>query len=180
MNIIKKISVLVLLFGLIFSNYLIFFYAPTEKVMGAVQKIFYWHVSSAIACYLSFAIVFISGVYYLANKGQKSFYLLKSAGEVGFVFCTIVLATGMIWGKAAWGTWFNWEPRLVTFLLLWLVFLSFNILKYFGDNENLGNHLSILGIVGAITVPIMVFSIKLLPQIAQLHPEVIELSLIHI
>ncbi len=159
---------------IVVANYLIFMVVPNERTMGAVQRILYFHVGSAIACYLAFALVFISSVLYLVKKNHFFDALNVSAGEVGFLFCSIVLATGMIWGKASWGTWFQMEPRLITFLFLWMIFLAFNILRAFDDKLTKANHSAVLGIVGAITVPIMVYSIKLLPASKQLHPEVIE------
>jgi heme exporter protein C len=132
-------------------------------------------VGSAFACYAAFAVVFIASVYYLATRNRTADLLCVAAGEVGFVFCTIVLITGMIWGHSAWNTWFRWEePRLVTFLVLWLIFLSFTILRNFGDPTKTAIHGAVLGILGAVSVPLVVFSIKLLPQSARLHPEVIE------
>jgi heme exporter protein C len=81
----------------------------------------------------------------------------------------------MIWGHSAWNTWFRWEePRLVTFLVLWMIFLSFTILRNFGDPTKTATHGAVLGILGAVSVPLVVFSIKFLPQSARLHPEVIE------
>jgi heme exporter protein C len=112
---------------------------------------------------------------YLTNRAPKLDALSVAAGEVGFVLCTIVLITGMIWGHSAWNTWFRWEePRLVTFLVLWLIFLSFTILRNFGDPLKTAVHGSILGILGALSVPLVYVSIKFLPQSARLHPEVIE------
>ena len=155
----------ILSLGLIaISNYLIFMVVPSEQTMGAVQRIFYFHVASAIACYIAFGLVFIASVLVLVKKEKIYDALNVAAAEVGFLFCTIVLISGMIWGKAAWGTWFRLEPRLVTFLFLWLIFLAFNILRNFGGQSFRANHSAVLGIVGAITVPIMVYSIKLLPS----------------
>ncbi len=157
------------------AQWLVFMVVPNERVMGAVQRIFYFHVGSAFACYAAFAVVFIASVYYLATRSRTADILSVAAGEVGFVFCTIVLITGMIWGHSAWNTWFRWEePRLVTFLVLWLIFLSFTILRNFGDPTKTATHGAVLGILGAVSVPLVVFSIKLLPQSARLHPEVLE------
>lgn len=156
------------------SNYLVFMHVPDEKIMGAVQRIFYFHVASATACYLAFAIVFASSLFYLVKK-KKIFDLVNvSAAETGFLFCTIVLLSGMIWGKAAWNTWFRFEPRLISFLLIWLIFLAFNVLRTFGNREQIREHSAVLGILGAVSVPIMVYSVKLLPAVAQLHPQVVE------
>jgi heme exporter protein C len=162
---------------------------PSEAVMGAVQRIFYLHVGSAIAAYLAFGICFITGIRYLIKRDPYDDSLNEASGEVGFVLCSIVLASGMIWGHSAWNTWFRWEPRLVTFLLLWLIFLTFVILRSFGQqgyeqntqmgavfrvNESNSVQASILSIIGSATVPLVWLSVKLLPQSAQLHPQVIE------
>jgi heme exporter protein C len=153
----------------------IFMIVPTEQVMGAVQRVFYFHVASALACYAAFGVVFVGSVAYLVTRIEKADILSAAAGEVGFVLCTIVLITGMIWGHSAWNTWFRWEePRLVTFLVLWLIFLSFTVLRNFGDPTKTAVHGSILGILGALSVPLVYVSIKFLPQSARLHPEVIE------
>lgn len=158
-----------------YAQYLVFMVVPNEQVMGAVQRVFYFHVASAIACYVAFAVVFVASAAYLSTYSKKADVLSAAAGEVGFVLCTIVLVTGMIWGHSAWNTWFRWEePRLVTFLVLWLIFLSFTVLRVFGDPSKTATHASILGILGALSVPLVYVSIKFLPQSARLHPEVVE------
>jgi len=157
------------------AHYFIFMVVPNEQVMGAVQRVFYFHVAAALACYAAFFAVFVASISYLTSRNKKHDILSVAAGEVGFVLCTIVLITGMIWGHSAWNTWFRWEePRLLTFLVLWLIFLSFTVLRNFGDPAKTAVHGSILGIIGAASVPLVYLSIKLLPQSARLHPEVIE------
>ena len=157
------------------AQYFIFMVVPNEQIMGAVQRVFYFHVAAALACYGAFFVVFVSSASYLTSRNKRHDALSVAAGEVGFVLCTIVLITGMIWGHSAWNTWFRWEePRLVTFLVLWLIFLSFTVLRNFGDPSKTAVHGSILGILGAASVPLVYLSIKLLPQSARLHPEVIE------
>lgn len=156
-----------------YALYLVFLIVPNERIMGPVQRIFYFHVASAMACYCAFGVVLVSSLGYLATRSKKADLLSEAAGEVGFVFCTIVLLTGMIWGHSAWNTWFRWEPRLVSFLLLWIIFLSFNALRMFGDIARTPMHSAVLGILGAVTVPLVVFSINFLPQSAQLHPQVV-------
>ena len=169
----QRIGLLLVFMAIPISHYLIFITTPLEKTMGAVQKIFYFHVGAAFSCYLAFAIVFFASCYYLATKKKLFDAINESAGEVGFVFCTIVLATGMIWGKAAWGVWFSFEPRLVTFLFLWLVFAGFVLLRNIANHQLVASQSAVLGIVGAVTVPVMVYSIKLLPAFKQAHPQVV-------
>lgn len=152
----------------------IFVIAPDEKTMGAIQRIFYFHVGSAMACYLAIGILFVSSIMYLATCRRHFDLLASAAGEIGFLFCTIVLVSGMIWGHTAWNVWFRFEPRLVSFLLMWFLFLSFVLLRVFGEPGKIATHSAVLGIVGTLTVPLMIYSIKLLPAAAQLHPQVIE------
>jgi heme exporter protein C len=169
------LTTLVTLLLLGVAQYFIFMVVPNEQIMGAVQRVFYFHVAAALACYAAFFAVFVASVSYLTSRNKNHDIFNVAAGEVGFVLCTIVLITGMIWGHSAWNTWFRWEePRLVTFLVLWLIFLSFTVLRNFGDPTKTAVHGSILGIIGAASVPLVYLSIKLLPQSARLHPEVIE------
>lgn len=155
----------------IYCNYLVFMVVPNERTMGPVQRILYFHVGSAFACYCSAALVLSGGLWYLATREARADRLAEAAGEVGLVFCLMVLFSGMIWGHSSWNTWFRWEPRLVTFLLLWFVFLAFNLLRAFGDKARIATHSAVLGIVGAITVPLVVFSVYFLPNVPQLHPK---------
>jgi heme exporter protein C len=154
-----------------YSNYLVFLVVPNERTMGPVQRILYFHVGSAFACYISAALVLAGGLWYLATREAKADRLAQAAGEVGLVFCSMVLFSGMIWGHSSWNTWFRWEPRLVTFLLLWFVFLSFNLLRIFGDRARIATQSAVLGIIGAVTVPLVVFSVYFLPNVPQLHPK---------
>ena len=153
--------------------YMVFTVVPSEKVMGPVQRIFYFHVSSAIATYAMIAAVFLGSVFFLVSKKWQWDLVSQAAAEVGFAFCTIVLVTGSIWGHSAWNTWWRWEPRLVSFLVLWLMFFSYVVLHlYSANSEKLSAFRSVLGVIIALQVPIVVFSIKLLDHAQQLHPQV--------
>jgi heme exporter protein C len=156
-----------------YCNYLIFLVVPNEKIMGPVQRIFYFHVGAAIASYVAIGVVLLGSVMYLANRNWRYDALAQSAGEVTFVFCTIVLVSGMIWGHVAWNRWFSWEPRLVSFLILWLIFFTYNVLRTMIPVQQVASFCSVLGILGAVNVPIVIYSIKLLPKLAQNHPEVV-------
>lgn len=153
--------------------YLVFVYVPNERLMGPVQRIFYFHVSSAIASYLAIASMLISGVLLLWKNEMKFGPIVLAASEIAFVFSSITLLTGMTWGDAAWNTPFRFEPRLVSFLLLWLVLLSTQLMKLFVEGDKLYIMAAILGIVAACTTPLVIFSIKLLPAAIQLHPQVL-------
>lgn len=152
------------------SLYLVFLVAPEERVMGAVQKVFYFHVASAITAYVLIAVLFAASIFYLISKREAWDYIADAASSVGLLFCTIVLVTGMIWGKSAWNTWWRWEPRLVSFLVLWTVLFSHRFLKWQQSSSVIS---AVLGIFAAINVPIVVFSVKFLSQAEQLHPQVV-------
>ncbi|MDZ4786703.1 MAG: cytochrome c biogenesis protein CcsA [bacterium] len=160
--------------SVLYANYLIFLVVPNERVMGPVQRIFYFHVGCAIATYFSVAILLMSALGHFSNKHFLWDILGKVAGEVALVFCLIVMITGMIWGHSAWNTWFRWEPRLVTFLILLLILLGLNLLRSFGDKDKIPNQAAVFSILAAINVPLVVFSVKILPKAAQLHPQVVQ------
>lgn len=153
--------------------YWTFMVVPNERLMGAMQRIVYFHAGCAVASYVCFLALFFGSVGFLLTHVHRWITLAVAAGEVAFILCAIVLATGMIWGHAAWNTWFRFEPRLVTFLLLWLLLLGFNALQRLGDTERQDAHLAALGILTSFTVPVMVYSVQLLPQAEQLHPQVV-------
>lgn len=152
------------------SNYFVFIVTPEEQVMGAVQKVFYFHVGSAIVSYVLIAILFVASVFYLISRRAAWNYLADASSSVGLLFCSIVLITGMIWGKSAWNTWWRWEPRLVSFLVLWAVLFSHRFLSWQRASAVFS---AVLGIFAALNVPIVVFSVKFLNQSEQLHPQVV-------
>ena len=152
---------------------MIFLYVPDEKVMGAVQRIFYFHVGSATACYLMLALLFIGSIAFLVSREGIWDALARSSASVGFLLASIVLATGMIWGHSAWNTWWRWEPRLVSSLVLWLMLLAYLVYRKFAnDFVNEKSTSAVLGILSAIQVPIVIFSVKMIDQSEQLHPQV--------
>lgn len=157
-----------------YTLYLIFMVVPDERVMGAIQRIFYFHVPSAFATYLALLVLFAGALGYLATANKKFDALQQSAAEVSLLFGSIMLFTGMIWGNAAWGTPFTFEPRLVSSLLLWLMLVALNLFRIFGDSPRLPVHAAALGILSCLTVPVVIYSIKLLPQFQQLHPQVVQ------
>src|SRR5690606_8234160 len=120
--------------AMVWALYLIFFYAPTERTMGVVQRIFYFHVPSAWAAFLAFGIVALCSMGYLWLKDPRLDAIALSAAEIGVVFTTAVLITGPLWGKIAWGAWWVWEPRLTLTLLLWLIYIAYFMLRNATEN----------------------------------------------
>jgi heme exporter protein C len=150
--------------------YTIFIYAPVEKTMGVIQKIFYIHVPSAFLAYLAFFITFIASIIYLLRKDSKWDTVAHCAVETGVIFCTIVLITGPIWAKPIWNVWWTWDPRLTTTLILWFTYVAYLMLRRSVKENKRTNLTAIFGIIGFINVPITFFSIRLWRTI---HPVVI-------
>ena len=144
------------------SLILIFFVArEAEAAMGGqLQRIFYVHVPSAWVAYLGFAIVFVASIAYLRTGARRWDLLAHGAAEVGVVFCTLVLVTGPIWAKPVWGTYWQWDARLTSSLVLWLTYVGYLFLRGLAvDPAGVGRPAAVLGIVGFVNVPIVHFSV---------------------
>ncbi|RMH73455.1 MAG: cytochrome C assembly protein [Gemmatimonadetes bacterium] len=147
--------------GMSFALYMAFIYAPTERTMGEVQRIFYFHVSSAWLAFLAFFLVFIFSILYLITHQRKFDMLAVANAEVGVVFCTIVLVTGPLWAKPVWGIYWTWDARLTSSLILWLIYISYLMMRaYIADENKRGNLAAIVGIIGFLDVPIVYMSIR--------------------
>lgn len=156
------------------ANTFVFLIVPSEQVMGAVQRIFYFHVGAATSTYLMIGLLFLGSVCFLTFRTRPWDLLAEAAGGIALLLASIVLVSGSIWGHSAWNTWWRWEPRLVSFLVLWLLLFSYVLLRSFTErSERHGAFSAILGIVVAVNVPIAIFSIKLLSHTEQLHPQVV-------
>ena len=105
--------------------YTSFIFAPEDEVQGVVQRIFYIHVASAWIAALAFFVVFVGSIVYLAPRDLRWDAIAGASAEVGLLFTTVVLVTGMLWGKAIWGVYWTWEPRLTSVLVLWLLYLAY-------------------------------------------------------
>lgn len=158
--------------GLLFlSLALIFFYAPEERTQGMVQKIFYFHVSSAFAMYIGFILSGIFSLIYLWKRAIKWDQLGRAGVSVGLLFCTMVLLSGPIWAKPIWGAWWVWDPRLTTTLILWLIFFSIVLIRRFFDKDPRGAVFgSVLTLFGLLDIPLVFFSVHLWRGV---HPAVL-------
>jgi len=157
---------------MITSLYLIFLYAPRERVMGDVQRIFYFHMPLAWNGFLAFAMTFISGIAYLRTRQLKYDLWAAASAEIGLLFITLALLTGSLWARSAWGTYWTWEPRLTTAAVLWLMYAFYLILRgYIENREKMRLIAAAYGIVSFINVPIVFMSIR---WWRTLHPVLIE------
>ncbi len=138
------------------ANYMVFLYAPDEKVMGAVQRIFYFHVPAAIVAFLSTFVMLFGSIAYLWTRRRIFDNVSRSATELALLFCGLVLVTGPIWAKPAWGVWWTWEARLTTPLLRGLLLAGCVMVRAYAESAEQGARLaSVLGIVAALDVPII-------------------------
>jgi len=133
--------------------------APTEKTMGDVQRIFYYHVPSAWTAFTFFFLNLVASVVYLLRRNPKADALALAAAEVGVVFCTVVLVTGPIWARPVWGIWWTWDLRLTLTLVLWLIYVSYLVLRRFSSSGQTPVLAAVLAIFGALDVPLVYFSI---------------------
>lgn len=164
------VTALALLLGLGMA----FFYAPREQVQGDAQRIFYFHVPLAWVAYLAFFLVLVGSVGYLWRRRIFWDRLAQASAEVGLVLTTLVLITGSIWGKTIWGTWWSWDPRLTTTLVLWFIYLGYGMVRQFTSQPERARRMcAVLGIIGFIDVPIVNQSVV---WWRSLHPEPIVLN----
>ncbi len=174
----KKILFTLTAVLILVSSYLMVFKAPIPIDPGSAAgdpnnfRIFYFHVPIAISAYLSFAVVFISSILYLKSKEQKWDIISLSAAEVGVVFAFLTLVTGSIWGKSAWNAyWVSWDVRLNTSLILFLIYLSYLMVRQAVDEPEKRARLSaVFGIIGFISVPISFLSVRFY---SRMHPCVV-------
>lgn len=157
----RGISILAVVTALLlsFALYAALIGAPTEKSMGDVQRIFYYHVPSAWTAFLLFIINFVSSVIYLVRRNTKADILALVSAEVGVVFCTVVLVTGPIWARPVWGIWWTWDLRLTLTLVLWLIYVSYLVLRRFSSSGQTPVIAAVLAVFGAVDVPLVYFSI---------------------
>lgn len=150
---------------------MVFFYAPTEAVMGDVQRVFYFHVSAGWVGMLSFLVAAVAGVLYLL-KGQRKWDIVGLAAvEIGIVFVFINIVTGSIWARPIWNTWWTWDPRLTTATVMELIYLAYLMLRQgIEDADRRARFGSVYAIVGSLSVPLTFFSARLFRTI---HPVVI-------
>jgi heme exporter protein C len=144
---------------LCFALYEALIVAPTEQTMGNVQRIFYYHVPSAWTAFLLFLINFISSIVFLVRRNTKADILALTSAEVGVVFCTVVLITGPIWARPVWGIWWTWDMRLTLTLVLWLIYVSYLVLRRFSTSGKTPVIAAVVAIFGALDVPLVYFSI---------------------
>jgi len=152
------------------AQYAIWYYAPVERTMGVVQKIFYTHLPMAWWSFVSFFVVFVASILYLARRRPAYARLAGAACEMGVLFSGLALATGMCWARPIWNVWWTWDPRLTTTLVMWFVYAAYLLLR--ASDIGGGRRdavLAVLGIVAFLDVPLVFISARYWRSI---HPAV--------
>jgi heme exporter protein C len=155
---IKLAGVAVLL--MLVAAALIFFYAPEDYLQGVSQRIFYLHVSSAIAAFGSFGVVLVGSVVYLRNGSLTADRVARAGALVGVILTTVTLVMGMLWAKPIWGTFWTWDARPTSTLVLWMIYTGYLLLRRLAEpGRPAARWAAIVGIFGFIDVPIVYFSV---------------------
>jgi heme exporter protein C len=149
---------------------MVFFYAPVERTMGNVQRIFYFHVGAAWVGSLAFLVAMVCGVLFLRRPEKKWDTMALASVENCLVFISMAIVSGSIWGKPAWNTWWLWSPRLTMVTIMWLAYAAYFMLRgAIEDEERRGRFAAVYVIISFVTVILTFASIRILRDI---HPVV--------
>lgn len=175
LNVLVESGLAVLMIAALFA---VFVYVPSEREMGVVQRIFYFHVSSAIAAFVGFAMVFVASIQYLRTRRENWDCLALAAAELGVVFSLIVLISGPIWAKPIWGVFWRWEPRLTSMLIAFTIYVAYLIVRSYttGSPDRTRRFAAVIGVVAFVNVPLVYYSVNLWSTDQQLHPREVELA----
>jgi len=159
----KRFGITVVSAALIFfAGYAALFIAPDESTMHAIQRVFYVHVALWMSMYSALTIAFVANVAWLATRQIKWDWLGVSAVEVGVISCTGGLATGVLWGKPAWGIWWTWDARLTTAFLLWILYIAYLLLRgLLEDPQRRATLSAVFGIFAFLDAPLVYASNRL-------------------
>jgi heme exporter protein C len=150
------LSAIALALGLVMA----FGVAPRESTQGNVQRIMYVHPPLAWVAYVAFAVVAAASIVYLARRRPAADRLAHASAEVGVLFTGLAIATGSIWGKPTWGTWWTWDARLTSVAILFVMYVGYLLLRgTIEDRERAARYCAVLGIVAALDMPLVHFSV---------------------
>lgn len=161
---------------LIWGYYQAIYVAPNDARQGEIFRIIYYHVPSFAVAFTFFAVSLIGSIGFLAfrrnfpDRAQIADAFALAGAEVGVVFCTVGLTTGPLWGRRAWGMWWTWDARLTTTLVLWLIYMSYLLLRRFAGGSQMQTVAAVLNIFGALDTPIVYFSTHFQKVIPTQHP----------
>ena len=155
----------------------VFLLAPTEKQMGDVQRIFYFHVASALAAGVAYLLVFVGSVWYLCTRDDRWDRFAGVSAELGVLFSAFVLFSGPLWARPIWGVFWRWEPRLTTMLITFTIYVAYLMVRSYSEpGERTQRFAAVVGIVAFVNVPLVHSSINMWAADQQLHPPKVELA----
>lgn len=155
----------------------VFLYAPTETQMGHVQRIFYFHVSSALSAGVAYLLVFVGSVAYLRSRDDRWDRFAAVSAELGVLFSAFVLFSGPLWARPIWGVFWRWEPRLTTMLITFTIYVAYLMVRAYGEpGERTQRFAAVVGVVAFVNVPLVHYSINMWAADQQLHPPKVELD----
>lgn len=167
LKVLNVLSVLLVIIAFLMAM----FYAPLEKVMGEVQRVFYFHVATAWVGMIGFIVAAVVAVIYLRTQNLKWDFIGLAAVEISLVFFLIAIMLGSIWARPAWGTWWTWEPRLTTAAILEMIYLAYLLLRQgIEDPDRRARFGAVYTLLGGLSVPLTFLSIRIFRTI---HPVVI-------
>jgi heme exporter protein C len=149
---------------MVWGYYQAIYVAPTDAMQGEIFRIIFYHVPLFFCCFLFFALSFLGSVGFLTwrhsqpERAQIADAWALAGAEVGVICCANALILGSMWGRRAWGIWWTWDARLTTTLVLWLIYVSYLLLRRFADGPQVQTLAAVLGIFGALDVPIVYMS----------------------
>lgn len=152
---------------MLISTYAALIYAPTETIMGNIQRIFYFHMGTVWVATIAFIIVFVASIIYLINGKKKWDVLAYTSAEIGVLFITLTIITGSIWAKPVWGTWWTWDPQLTTTFILWILYIVYLLIRAnSGFDEKKAKYSAVFAIIAFIDLPLVYISARVMRGIS--------------
>lgn len=148
-----RITSTAVILAMMVAHYMVFVAVPSDAFQGPVQRIFYVHLAMWLPTFTAFGIVGVTSLLFLWKRERRWDHLATASAELGLVFCTLGLATGCIWAKPIWGTWWTWDPRLTLTLVLWMIYAAYLLLRSLATDPNQGAVMAaILGVSGVVNL----------------------------
>jgi len=152
---------------MLISTYAALIYAPTETIMGNIQRIFYFHMGTVWVATIAFMIVFVASIIYLINGKKRWDVLAYTSAEIGVLFITLTIITGSIWAKPVWGTWWTWDPQLTTTFILWILYIVYLLIRAnSGFDEKKAKYSAVFAIIAFIDLPLVYISARVMRGIS--------------
>jgi len=156
-----KYIIAIMLLLLALGSYYGFYASPADYQQGEYVRIMYIHVPSAWLALAIYALMAVASFIYLVWHNPMLDLIAKSAAPIGALFCFITLVTGSLWGKPIWGTWWVWDARLTSMLILFFFYIGYLVLVNLTKDQLNNKAPAALAILGCINVPIVKFSVNL-------------------